>query len=51
MILDRLGNGGVIKDDYKLDCAKRGKRDTYAQALFVMEKPPLYTARRKKWVK
>jgi len=51
MILDRLGNGGAIRDDYKLECAKRGKRDTYVQALFAMEKPPLYAARRKKRVK
>jgi len=37
MIMDRLGNGGVIRDDYKLDCAKRGKQNASLQGWLVME--------------
>jgi len=33
MIMDRLNNGGVIKDDYKLDCAKHNKHSAYGTEL------------------
>jgi hypothetical protein len=38
MIVDGLNNGGSIKDNYKLDCAKHNKHDIYSRDLFTMEK-------------